>query len=90
LLSEADILIWDDPFSSVDLILEKEILTDLNALAEFRNKTILLTSHRLSTVRQSDELIFLDKEEGIVESGLTSKLLNTSSKTNEYFQKQMV
>ena len=90
LLSEADILIWDDPFSSIDLILEKEILAELNALSEFQSKTLLLTSHRLSTVRHSDEVIFLDKVDGIVESGLTSQLLNTSSKTNEYFQKQMV
>lgn len=90
ILSEADILIWDDPFSSVDLILEKSIIQELRAHEVLKNKTIILTSHRLSTVRNSEFLIYIDKEEGIVEEGTVADLLKHDSKTYEYFQKQMV
>lgn len=90
LMSGADILIWDDPFSSVDLILEKEIIQELKKQPMMKNKTLILTSHRLSTVRHSDYLIFIDKEEGIIEEGQVNQLLKENSKTYEYFQKQMV
>ncbi|TDP51705.1 ATP-binding cassette subfamily B protein [Bacteriovorax stolpii] len=90
LMSGADILIWDDPFSSVDLILEKEIIQELKKQPMMKNKTLILTSHRLSTVRHSDYLLFVDKEEGIIEEGQVNQLLKENSKTYEYFQKQMV
>lgn len=90
IMSEADILVWDDPFSSVDLILEKSIIQELRSHDVLKNKTIILTSHRLSTVRNSEFLIFIDKEEGVVEEGTVAELLKQNSKTYEYFQKQMV
>ena len=90
LMSGAEILIWDDPFSSVDLILEKEIILELKKHPILKDKTIILTSHRLSTVRHSDYLVFLDKESGVIEEGKVSELLRENSKTYEYFQKQMV
>jgi ABC-type multidrug transport system fused ATPase/permease subunit len=90
IMSGADVLIWDDPFSSVDLILEKEIILELKKHSVLKDKTIILTSHRLSTVRHSDYLIFLDKEEGVIEEGDVNTLLRENSKTYEYFQKQMV
>lgn len=90
LMSGADILIWDDPFSSVDLILEKEIIQELKKHPVMKNKTMILTSHRLSTVRHSDYLVFIDKDTGVVEEGSVSQLLKENSKTYEYFQKQMV
>ena len=90
IMSEANTIIWDDPFSSVDLILEKEIIYQLKSEEILKNKTIILTSHRLSTVRNSDTIIFLDKESGIVEEGSVNDLLKPMTKTYEYFQKQMV
>jgi ATP-binding cassette subfamily B multidrug efflux pump len=90
IMSGADILIWDDPFSSVDLILEKEIILELKKHSVLKDKTVILTSHRLSTVRHSDYLLFLDKEGGVIEEGLVNNLLRENSKTYEYFQKQMV
>jgi ATP-binding cassette subfamily B protein len=90
LMSGARILIWDDPFSSVDLILEKEIIAELKKNKIVEGKTIILTSHRLSTVRNSDFLIFLDKDLGIIEDGEVGDLLGRNSKTHEYFKQQMV
>ena len=91
-MSGADILLWDDPFSSVDIILEKTIVDKLRKLETVKNKTFIITSHRLSTVRICDRVIFLKKNEGIIEVGETLQVLkeNSGSKTYEYFQNQMV
>lgn len=90
LMSGSPLLIWDDPFSSVDLILEKEIVNELKKDEILFGKTIVLTSHRLSTVKLSDIVIYVDQEAGIIEEGTTTELLNEQSRTYEYFQQQMV
>ncbi len=90
ILSEADTIIWDDPFSSVDLILEKEIILQLKSHKFLKNKTVILTSHRLSTVRHSDTIIFLDKDLGKIEEGAPNELLKPTTQTYDYFKKQMV
>jgi len=90
ILADADFILWDDPFSSVDLILEKEIISELKSSGVVNQKTIILTSHRLSTVKNSDYVIYLDKEVGVIEAGDVTKVLQSSGKLNEYFQQQMV
>ena len=90
LMSEADILLWDDPFASIDVILEKNIIQRIRKIPELESKTVILTSHRLSTVKISHQVIFLEKNEGIVEFGSAGELLKGNSKTYEYFAKQMV
>jgi ATP-binding cassette subfamily B protein len=90
IMSDADYILWDDPFSSVDLILEKEIITELKLSELIKNRTIILTSHRLSTVKNSDFVIYLDKNSGVIEEGPVSLVLQSSGKLNEYFQQQMV
>ena len=90
IMSEAEFLVWDDPFSAVDLILEKEIIAILKSDKRINNKTIILSSHRLSTVKLSDEVIYLEKEKGIIENGESLLLTNKKSKIYEYFENQMV
>jgi ATP-binding cassette subfamily B multidrug efflux pump len=89
LISEVDTYLWDDPFSSVDVILEKKILRELKNKGYFKDKNVLLTSHRLTTVQQSHEIYLLDKN-GIVEHGEVKELLKSKSKVSEYFEKQSV
>ncbi len=57
-----------------------------------KNKTIILTSHRLSTVRLSDYVMYIDKEQGMVEQGLVVDIINGKSKgaVVEYFEGQVV
>lgn len=90
LLSHGEILLWDDPFSSVDVILEKEIITELKRSDWLNNKTIVLCSHRLSTVRMCDHVYYLEKEKGLLETGSVDLLLRPNTKTYEYFEKQLV
>ncbi len=90
LISESDTVIWDDPFSSVDLISEKEIMTALQKSKLLAHKTILLTSHRLSTVKLSDYIFHIAKDDGLVESGPVKEILKKKTKVYEYFKEQMV
>lgn len=90
LIADTDIIIWDDPFSSVDLILEDQILKSMKKDEDLKDKTFIFSSHRLSTIRNCEKLLFITKEDGVVEFGDVKKLLNTQSKTNEYFKKQLV
>ncbi|MDA9793369.1 ABC transporter ATP-binding protein/permease, partial [Bacteriovoracaceae bacterium] len=77
--AQVDYLLWDDPFSSVDLILEKEIIMKLKASKHFQGKTVVLSSHRLSTVKNCQQIIYLDKNIGIVENGPITELLAKKS-----------
>lgn len=90
LVSDAQVLLWDDPFSSVDVILEKQIVTKLKKGNWLKNKTLILCSHRLSTVRQCDQIYFLKNKLGILEKGSVEDLLKPDTKTYEYFKKQLV
>lgn len=90
LMSGAHTLIWDDPFSSVDVILERAIITNLKKSRWCHGKTILLSSHRLSTVVQSEQVIYLDKDQGVVEKGDVQKLLDAKGKVYDYFEGQVV
>jgi ATP-binding cassette subfamily B protein len=90
LFCDCDYYIWDDPFSSVDMIHEEEIIDRIQSMEEFKNKTFIITSHRLSTVKHSNYLIYLDRELGIKEKGIVDELLNKKSQTAEYFEKQLV
>ncbi len=89
LMSGADILIWDDPFSSVDIILEKRIILKLKESAQWGQKTFIISSHRLTTVRLSDDVIFIDRFEGIRTQGTRDKVLKEEYVTR-FFKEQMV
>lgn len=66
------ILILDDALSSVDTFTEEEILTKLRKV--LLNKTCLIVSHRISTIRDADKIIVL-QDGKILESGTHEKLL---------------
>ena len=90
LMSEADILIWDDPFSSVDLILEKTIVQSLKKNGCFDNKTVILTTHRLSTTKSSHYVTYIDRDKGILDKGEVKHLLKKGLPLYEYFKNQFI
>lgn len=89
ILSGADILIWDDPFSSVDIILERRIINKLKNDPELKNCTFIISSHRLTTVKLSDEVIFIDKEVGIKKQGSSADILKEED-VAKFFKEQLV
>lgn len=90
LLSGANIFIWDDPFSSVDLILEKKVIDDIKDSGLLATKTVILTSHRFSTVRRCDQFFHIERERGLEKEGAVSEMLKSQTGIYEYFKKQMV
>jgi ABC-type multidrug transport system fused ATPase/permease subunit len=71
-LTNAPVLILDEPTSSVDSRTEGVILDALDRLVVGR--TTFVIAHRLSTVRHSDQILVLDKGR-IVERGTHDQLL---------------
>ncbi len=90
LISDVDYILWDDPFSSVDLILESQIIAKLRADSKLQARTFLITSHRLSTVKACDQVIYLDKSVGVVEQGKKEEIFNKDTRTDEFFKKQLI
>ncbi len=72
LIRQSPVLILDDCFSSVDTETEEHILTQLGQLR--RGKTTVLVSHRVSTARHSDRIVFL-QEGRVAEVGSHEELL---------------
>ncbi|MGH8806403.1 MAG: ABC transporter ATP-binding protein [Noviherbaspirillum sp.] len=72
LLIDPQLLILDEATSSVDTTTEKEIQKALDNLV--RGRTTIAIAHRLSTLRQADRLVVLDKGQ-IVEVGKHEELL---------------
>jgi ABC-type multidrug transport system fused ATPase/permease subunit len=89
LMSEAEVILWDDPFSSVDLVLEKKILKSLRSDPRYSQKTFILTSHRLTTVKMCDQAILLDNKQGVVEKS-GAKINEQSGAFVEFFREQLV
>ncbi|MBI9072512.1 MAG: ABC transporter ATP-binding protein [Melioribacteraceae bacterium] len=66
------ILILDDSFSAIDTKTEEEILINLKAF--MKNRTSIIISHRISTVKDSDKIIVLDDGK-ITEEGTHDELV---------------
>jgi ATP-binding cassette, subfamily B, bacterial len=75
LLGDPPILIFDEATSAIDNETEAAIQRSLERLAH--HKTVIVIAHRLSTVRQADQIHVLDSGK-IVESGRHEDLLASS------------
>lgn len=87
LMSGSEIIIWDDPFSSVDIILERRIIRLIKANPKWQKFTFILSSHRLTTVRLSDDVIYIEKEMGIRTQAPTVEALKERH-VSEFFKEQ--
>ncbi len=72
LIFNPEILIFDEATSALDTFTENEILQDINSLP---NKTIIMISHRMNTLKFCDKIYLLDSGK-IVDEGSFTKFKN--------------
>lgn len=85
-LKDPHILILDDCMSAVDGRTEKNIMSNIRA--NRKGKTMIIASHRISQVKDLDEIIVLDKGK-IVERGQHEKLVEDGKWYSKQYKNQM-
>jgi ATP-binding cassette subfamily B protein len=87
LLLDAPILILDDCLSSVDAETEERILKGLKNI--LKEKTCIIVSHRISAIRNADEIVVVEDGE-IVERGNHQSLLAQGGVYAELLRRQQL
>jgi ATP-binding cassette, subfamily B, multidrug efflux pump len=81
------ILIFDDCLSAVDTETEDVILNNLERV--MKNKTSIIVSHRVSSVKNADKIVVLENGK-IIESGTHPSLLKEKGSYYQTYQRQLL
>lgn len=85
LLKNAEILILDEATSALDSITEKLVQEAIDEI--LKGRTAIMVAHRLSTIKDADKVVVMEKGE-IVEEGTLQELLDKKEKFFAYWQAQ--
>ena len=85
LCADFDILILDEPSSALDPVSEEAIYEKINSV--FCDKIIIIVSHRLTCMKQMNQIYYLEKGE-IVEQGTHDELMEINGKYATIFKVQ--
>jgi ATP-binding cassette subfamily B protein len=83
---DPNILIFDDCLSAVDTETEEHILQALDRIMQ--NKTSIIISHRISSIKNADKIIVLDNGQ-VVEEGTHAELLNRKGLYAAMYDRQL-
>ncbi|MBO7514634.1 MAG: ATP-binding cassette domain-containing protein, partial [Lachnospiraceae bacterium] len=86
LLRDAPILVLDDSTSALDVGTEKRLLQDIKE--HYPEKTLLISAHRLSSVVDCDEIIYM-REGEIIERGTFDELMKKDGTFAKIYNIQM-
>ena len=86
LLHDTPVYIFDEATSNIDADSEETIMNVIHELS--KTKTVILISHRLANVVDSDEIFMLENG-SIIESGCHDELMNNEGPYEKLFTEQM-
>ena len=86
IIKKPQILLFDDCLSAVDTETEEKILKNLNSISS--NRTTVIVSHRVSSVKNADQIIVLEAG-NIVQSGTHNTLINQEGYYKDLYLKQL-
>ena len=84
-IKDSQIYLFDDCFSSLDSDTEDRIIRNLNN--NFKDKTLLIVSHRVSCVKNADKIIVLENGR-IIQDGTHTDLINIKGFYKDLYSKQ--
>ncbi len=87
IIKEPEILIFDDCLSAVDTETEEIILNNLYLIS--KNKTTIIISHRISSIKNADAIIVLKNGE-IIQKGSHNELVNIEGYYKELYEQQLL
>lgn len=87
IIKNPKILIFDDCLSAVDTETEEIILNNLYKIS--KNKTTLIVSHRISSIKNADTIIVLENGE-IIQQGSHTELVNKSGYYQQLYEQQLL
>ncbi|QOR34646.1 ABC transporter ATP-binding protein [Clostridium sp. 'deep sea'] len=86
ILKDAPIILLDEATASVDPDNEKYIQMAINELV--KDKTLVVIAHRLSTVKNADQILVIDKGE-IIQRGNHNELIEQKGQYNDFWKRRM-
>ncbi|MBS9773594.1 MAG: ABC transporter ATP-binding protein [Tenacibaculum sp.] len=86
IIKNPKILIFDDCLSAVDTKTEEQILSNLHKIS--KDKTTFIISHRVSSVKNADKIIVLDKGK-IIQQGTHNELLTVNGYYKYLYEQQL-
>ncbi|HEY9170239.1 MAG TPA: ABC transporter ATP-binding protein [Lutibacter sp.] len=87
LIKEPEILIFDDCLSAVDTETEEIILNNLFKVSQ--NKTTIIVSHRISSVKNADAILVLENGK-IIQQGSHNELIKIDGYYKELYEQQLL
>lgn len=87
LLKDSPVLILDEATSALDSKTEDEIQKSIHSILANKNKTVIAIAHRLSTLKQMDRIVVMDKGM-VVQSGSHNQLIRQEGLYKELWQMQ--